>query len=414
MRIRRTLAPPLVIAALGGCLWAGAAPGFPAGALTEDPLERGSAIALPSVYRVEARFEVEGLRLGNGTVIPLPPGPTRAVGEVGTAFAVSPDGVLATAAHVAAPDGPTLARAVAPVALARRQGTLGLDPTYVREWVELNRVRPIRPRLVALRVSQAMPHPDSPRVEATASVIPGSRSAPDDLVLLRIPRGGIPALTLDDALTAGTPVTTIGFGSRDPLSRGADGPAVPEVRRGLLGRTGTVQAVPGQRFTSVTTAVEDGDSGGPAVDASGAVHGVVRWRSADAGGILVQASRLRILLARAGVRNVPGPSGEAFRDGLGRMWRADFAGAETSLRRSLAVYPDHALAGVELDRVATLRASGTDVQADGWRRALLLALGTGFALAAAACLAAALGGAHRPGPPGGAPRSGAAARRTRR
>lgn len=382
---------------------AGPAAGFTQGALTEDPLRRGAALALPSVYRIEARYELDGLRLGNGTVLPLPPGPSRVIREVGTGFAVSPDGVIATAAHVAAPDGAALARAAAPVALLPRHGQRLPGADYVAQWVALNDVVPIRPRLTELRVSQAVPDPASPRVDLRAAIIPGTRSAVDDLVLLRVPRRGIPALELDESMTVRTPVATIGFGAKDPLSRGAEGPAVPEVRLGRLGQTGSVATVPGQRFTTVTVPVERGDSGGPAVDAEGRVHGVVRWRYRG-GGILVQASRLRILLRENGIGPGTGASATAYRSGLDRLWRADLDGAARDLREARAAYPQHALAGVELARVERLRAEGATVRAEGWGRGLLLALASGFLLAAGACIAAAM--LRRPARPvpGGTPR----------
>ena len=381
---RIAVATAAILACAGG-----AAGAFTEGALTEDPLQRGAALALPSVYRIEARYELDGLRLGNGTVLPLPPGPSRVIREVGTGFAVSPDGVIATAAHVAAPDGAALARAAAPVALLPRFGQRLPDADYVPQCVELNDVVPIRPRLTELRVSQAVPDPASPRVDLRAAIIPGTRSAVDDLVLLRVPRRGIPALDLDESMTIRTPVATIGFGAKDPLARGVEGPAVPEVRPGRLGATGRVASVPGQRFTGVTAPVERGDSGGPAVDADGRVHGVVRWRYRGEG-ILVQASRLRILLRENGIGPGTGASEAAYRSGLERLWRADLTGAARDLREARAAYPQHALAGVELARVERLSDEGVAVRADGWGRGLLLALASGFLLAAGACLAAAM------------------------
>ena len=41
--------------------------------LSDDPLDRGALLALPSLYRVEATIHVEALRTGDGRRVPLPP-----------------------------------------------------------------------------------------------------------------------------------------------------------------------------------------------------------------------------------------------------------------------------------------------------------------------------------------------------
>ncbi|MFN8121090.1 MAG: serine protease [Thermoleophilia bacterium] len=385
----------VLAAAMAGAVPAGAA---------DAPLDRGAALALPSVYRVQARYEMDGLRVGGtGRVIPLQEG-ARFVEEMGTAFAVSQDGYLVTAAHVAAPDGATLARYAAPAALAARfGGRAPVDQAYVTEWVTLNDVRPVNPRLTELRVVQATPDGRSRPVSWRAAIVPGGRSAVDDLVLLRIPAHGVPALDLDESMTTGTPVSTIGFGTRDPFAVTGTGPAIPRIRPGTLGATGRVPTVPGQRFTVVTAAVEQGDSGGPAVDAAGRVHGVVRWRY-QGQGVLVRAVRVRKLLERAGVTTAPGPSAAAFRSGLERLWQADLRGAAGDLRAAREAYPDHALAGAELTRVDRLEADGPAVRSRGWGRDLGLALASAFLLGAVACLAGAFPRRLRRIPGGGAER----------
>lgn len=397
------------LAALTAAL-AAAAPGT---AAVDGSLDHGAALAVPSVYRVQVRYEMDALRVGGtGRVIPLQEG-ARVVEEMGTAFAVSPDGYLVTAAHVAAPDGAALARFAAPAALtARRGGRARLDAAYVAQWVELNDVRPVNARLTELRVVQAAPDARTPPVSWPAQIVPRGRSAVDDLVLLRIPARGVPALELDESMTTGTPVSTIGFGTKDPLAVAGTGPAVPQVRKGALGATGRVASVPGQRFTVVTAPVELGDSGGPAVDAAGRVHGVVRWRL-QGKGVLVRAVRVRQLMERAGVTGAAGPSATAFRNGLQRLWRADLAGAAGELRAARAAYPAHALAGAELTRVDRLRDDGPAARAGGWGRDLGLALASAFLLGAAACLAGAFPRRLRRVPPGSA-EHGLAASRERR
>ena len=107
MRFMRTaaLAALVVSLSLGA---SGAAAALPYD-LSADPLDRAALLALPSVYRVDVTIHVDALRGRGGRVIPLPPA-ARTVREAGTAFAVAPDGWLATARHVAAPEEATIAR----------------------------------------------------------------------------------------------------------------------------------------------------------------------------------------------------------------------------------------------------------------------------------------------------------------
>ena len=78
---------------------------IPAGvpdALSPDPVMRGALIAMPAVWNVRVTAHMTGLRLKNGDVVALPR-EARTVQKEGTAFAVTPDGFLLSALHVATP-----------------------------------------------------------------------------------------------------------------------------------------------------------------------------------------------------------------------------------------------------------------------------------------------------------------------
>ncbi|MFN8110997.1 MAG: hypothetical protein U0Y82_14320 [Thermoleophilia bacterium] len=123
--MRRAGLTVLACAAIGACAGpAGAAPLL----FTTDPVLRGGVLALPAVYRVQATFVIPALRLGNGQILRVPTS-VRTQERAGTAFAVSSDGMLVTAAHVAAPDAATLASMVASEALHARTPRGGSTPT---------------------------------------------------------------------------------------------------------------------------------------------------------------------------------------------------------------------------------------------------------------------------------------------
>lgn len=369
-----------------------AAPAVALDDLSPHPLDRAAVLAVPSVYRVEARVEVPALRTRDGRVFALPPG-GRVITETGTGFAVSADGVVATVAHVAAPGGETLALAAAPLALAARGQNH--SERFLRDWVRRTGARPVASRTVSLRVWPAVAEARSPearRDAIPASLVPDGVDRDGDLALLRVPRRGIPALHLATDTALGTPVATVGFGQDLPFADTAGAPPVPTVRRGTLESFGTNDAFPGQRFTVLSSPVENGDSGGPAVDAEGWVHGVVRFRFTEAEtgrvrGVVEHPSRLRDLMLRARVTNRAGASAAAFADGMSRLWALDLDGARASLTRARDAYPDHALAARELARVEEVRAAPVRLESTGWWRGAFLGVAVVAALASAGCVA---------------------------
>ncbi|WP_217914104.1 S1 family peptidase [Miltoncostaea marina] len=358
--------------------------------LSEEPLDRATLLALPSVYRVDATIRVAALRTRDGGRIALPP-EARTIEERGTAFAVAPDGWLVTAAHVAAPRPATVAR----MAHQSRLAALGRphgDEEAARRWVARTGARPVGLRVVGLTATQA----DAGAGADAARALPVRevrRDGPADLALLRIGARGAPALALDEAASRGTPIVTIGFGRGSSLQAvpGGGGELEPAVRRGALSRSGElVDDGPGRRALAVSAPVMQGDSGGPVVDEEGRVRGVVTRRF-PGGGIAEPATEVRTLLEAVGVTPGEGPAGERFRGAMAAFWALDYDAAARGLAETRRVFPAHALAGREAARAAALGAAGMELSATGRRRGALLAVGAvslALALGCAALLVA--------------------------
>ena len=374
---------PLAAALAALLLAAPAASGAPdLGALAGDALDRAATLALPAVYRVETTVRLEGLVTAAGTGVDLPPG-ARTVRDVGTAFGVAPGGMVVTAAHLASPRGESLARAAYRRKLIEENRPQSEE--IARDWVEANGARPSGvevTRLVLIQADAGAGARDAVTFRPQVRRI--DRAA--DLALLRIREArSAPALPLQTSATIGTPVATIGFGTGSAFTAPDRGHLEPAVRKGELGPSGEAKDdLPGEILTAVTTEIEDGDSGGPVVDADGHVRGVVIFSSAD-GGIMQRAAAVREVLQDAGIRPRAGETDRRFRDALARFWALDFAPAERGFARTSRAFASHTLAGALRERASSLRAAEFRLTAPRRTQAFLLALGVVSAIAALAC-----------------------------
>jgi hypothetical protein len=348
---------------------------------TNDPLERGVLLSVGSIYRIETTVTVTALRTRAGTTYPL--GPVHTVTELGTAFAVAPSGVLATDAHVAAPFGAALAVAAAPMALAQR-GEFGDTPAYVK-WVDDNHVVPVGVHLVAMRIWRASAGSATPARTVPAHVIPGSVENGADVALIQLAHGNVPALTLNDGETLGTPVAAIGYGVGTPTTLGLPTTLVPGVKTGTIGQTGSSKAAPGQDLTLVNAPISRGDSGAPVVDAEAAWHGIVRFTTSS-GGAMDQAQAVLDDMQRLNIANANGPVFVTFQRGMDALWAGNYGAAEAAFGATLAADPGHPLAARE-QRLATRLASAKPVNRHPrWWRGLFLTLAVATALGALFCL----------------------------
>jgi S1-C subfamily serine protease len=119
----------------------------------------------------------------------------------------------------------------------------------------------------------------------------------DDVAILRVPGLDAAPLRLVDP-RPGAPVAIVGYPLNGPLaaSAGRIGTTATVLAQDAYGRGPTRRVV-----TSLSGSIEHGDSGGPAVDASGAVQAAVfAARASGDGGYGVPASIVREDLAAAG------------------------------------------------------------------------------------------------------------------
>jgi hypothetical protein len=162
--------------------------------------------------------------------------------------------------------------------------------------------------------------------------------------------------------------------------------------------------------TEVLGGIQRGDSGGPVVDASGRLRGIV-VSLGRTDGILEPAAVIRRFLREHGVTPRVGLADTVFRSGLEDLWALDFAGAEQAFGRTSRLAPDHPATPALLARTLELKEAPVRLRPRDAPRhflhALALTAAVGAIVSALALLARARHEAARPRPEPPIPEGGA-------
>lgn len=340
--------------------------------LSPNPAVRGALIAMPAVWNVEVTAHLTGLKLKNGTVVPLPTD-AQTVTKEGTAFAVTPDGYLLSALHVVSPP----AAEIAASAYLEKIALTGQPHSdqIAADWVKRNGATPagLKPLERVVRPAAAGPaagenHAAAPRVVA--------RDTLRDLAVLRVRNlQDAPSIALDRGVSPGTAVANLGFGASDPFAEPQHGALVPSVRTGRIAETGHPEKELVRYLTIITNPIQMGDSGGPVVDEQGRARGLVLIKRKLGGGIMAPTDELLRVLDDAGVRPWEGRTQTLYRAAIDKMRRFDLAGAKADLRRTLASDPNHGLAAYEIQQTDELAKARVALAGEPRFRGSLLAIG---------------------------------------
>jgi len=327
--------------------------------LAVTPLERAAFVATPAVYDLRASVQIDALIVDDRRV-PV----RRNIPVRGTAFGVAPGRVVA-ARHVLVPPQTQL---IEDAIDAARLSGIPTDLTRVRAIVRL-------PRRVSLMRSGVAEAAGDPASTVTASVKRLSEEV-TDLALLAITDLDAPTLALDDTLTTGTPVASIGFGGQ----RGA----IPAVRLGTLDGPRLIQGTDNDGFGGFDGEVLRGDSGAPVVDADGQAHGVVLRRRRATAPVIARAEAVRDLLEVDGATAGESASTSDFRTAMEAFWRRDYRSAADRLEMLRDADPAAALVRHEHGRATALADADYALRAPSRARGVILAIGVMATLSAAA------------------------------
>jgi len=171
-----------------------------------------------------------------------------------------------------------------------------------------------------------------------------------DVALLKVETSNLPSLELATGIDipVGTPLIAAGYPAT--LGELVRPDAKPSIKDGAVNGT---QAVGSGSVYEISTALDGGTSGGPAVDHTGRVLGIISLRGTDAQrlDLAVPVSGITELLGRNGAGNELGPRDLLYREALDAYYTGEYTEAIDAFDRLLQQVPTHPRAG-ELRRSA--------------------------------------------------------------
>jgi serine protease Do len=374
----------------------------PAAAEPASPEERAAAIARPAVVSVEVSWHGWVRDPRTGEVFGGPSGysvTSRCSGVV-----VAENGYVATAAHCVDPGPAGGGGALVDLALTEltRFGRVG-DLDQARAQLTDNAVvegstagTPVRREVRVERVTGTFSRPEHD--VAPATVVDLLPTGDGDVAVLKIPRDRLAVVEVadEDALPAGTPVLAIGYPAA--AEEATDPGTEPSNKNGQIS---TRRSVSGSPYYEISAAASPGMSGGPVVDMSGRVIGLVS--AAPKGetqpfNLVTASSSIWKVLRGEDIGAAPTANDRNFVAGLDRYYDGDYPAAVEFFDAVLAATPSHRQAA-EYRRLAAEHGTG------GLDVLLLLIIGcAAVAVGTAAAGVVLLRRGHRvPTPPFGFP-----------
>jgi S1-C subfamily serine protease len=330
------------VLAIGGVLAAATAH-----AEEPSPQQKIALTAKPSVVRVWgaylAKFDLEGNIF------------QEAIGGSGTGFFITPDGYIATNAHVVADVeagdaaatkklGEMLFQDVKrrfPDQLAR------MSPDQIRHLG--SEVRLIEQRKLAFVV---LPNGDKLDYEVKQFGTPGTGR---DCAIIRVKTSNAPTLPIGDSTRSQVEdrIVVIGYPGVADMKELLDAKSQLEasVTDGAISSLKTAST--GEQILQISAPITHGNSGGPAIDQHGNVVGLATFGNegeVQGFNFLVASATLKQLIKDAKIEPSPSETNQVWRQGLEHYWADEYTPAIASFEQVETLFPQHS----EAPRLITL------------------------------------------------------------
>lgn len=313
-----------------------------------SPQQRIALTAKPSVVRVWGAY-VATFELGGEKI-------QQAIGGSGTGFFITPDGFIATNAHVVSDiyEGEEVAKE-----RLYKQLLKELDKAYAKELARLTEeeiehvLRAIKLLDVQKRAYVVLPNGDTLDYEIKEYGKPGSGR---DAAILKVKIENAPTLPIGDSTRAqvADPIVVIGYPGV------ADMKALLDEKSQLQASVtdGTISslkhATSGEQILQISAPITHGNSGGPALDLQGNVVGLATFGNENeiqGFNFLVASSTLKELIKFAKVEPKPSETNALWARGLAHYWADEYTPAIAKFHAVEKLFPAHSEAS-ELARLA--------------------------------------------------------------
>jgi S1-C subfamily serine protease len=298
----------------------------------------------------------------------------------GSGFVVTPTGTVVTASHVVEPDRDSMRNYAAnrlvlegfgydyPNANSSRFGRytlpVGWQNVLLQQCYKAVACRftitPIETVFSPVDIAQTQLPKGTP-----ARILTSTGFENTDIAVLQVNGSNMPTVSLGETtadLATGDEVVALGFPgtSRDSLQTGVTQP------NKVFGHVSNIRPEGTSNLIEVDANIEPGMSGGPVIDGSGDVIGLISFTLLQSSGesgakYLRTIDDIKAALAAAGVTPARGPADTAFGDAMDLYWGNHFTAAVPELQKAVDLYPGHPLATEFLAQAQSKAGTAADV-----------------------------------------------------
>ncbi|WP_406815416.1 trypsin-like peptidase domain-containing protein [Mycobacterium sp. M23085] len=263
-----------------------------------------------------------------------------------TAFAVNPDGWVATAGHCVDPASAKmliLKRAASEYRSQYPDVPESREPSETLDWLQKNAVVEGDAPGQGPRVSFKVMSGTGAKLVAklAANVVDFRPLGEGDVAVLKIAKSNLPSSELgaDADVAIGTPILAVGF---PESTQNITGPSLdPTYKSGTISKKSTVGPSPEYEIDAAMT---EGMSGGPTIGLNGKVVGVNSFAPAGETqpfNFITPAGGLTAILTARGVKSTLGPADVFYRRGLRNLYSGRYTDAIGEFDQALALSPGY-------------------------------------------------------------------------
>jgi serine protease Do len=386
-RLLRCLACALVIA-------------LPARAGAEEPsaAQKIAITTKPSVVRVWgaylATFDVAGSEM------------QEAIGGTGTGWFMTPDGYIATNAHVVSDiqAGDEAAKTALQKKLFK-----DLDTKYHAQLAKMNdqQIRQLADsiRITALKALHFIVLPNGDKLDYDVKQF-GAPGTGNDCAIIKVKIDNAPTLPIGDSTKSQVEdhVVVIGYPGVADMQDLLDEKSQLEasVTDGAI--SSLKRATTGEQILQISAPITHGNSGGPAIDQHGNVVGLATFGNegeVQGFNFLVASATLMELVRKANITPKPSDTNQAWSSGLEHYWNDEYSAAIKDFEQVQMLFPQHSEASVFIRNANQAKKDGKEKKDQGGSGAVIGLVIGGIVLAILAVVMIRRGrtAAPRPGMP---------------